>query len=254
MDELEVGEALKDIHFLGKPLCIFENHAQALLPWSRWRTKLGKPLKLITLDHHSDTNSCYLRSLFKKIGRDVEEMERLRTLRLNAINYENESDVINGLEGLYHDEHIHAALKLGVITQAYVIQHSFDVIDPSLAERGMQVLPTEVNLKADSEEVKQESFDRVLESDFLTRQLEQFKNSEIPFDMKKDDYILDIDLDVFKSKKSVQPECHRVYKELADHAVAITIARESEWVSRLSYDKDLTVEFLEEQTLKLMES
>lgn len=246
-------EALIDISLNNKRVCIFENHAQALLPWSRWATQAGKPLALLTIDHHSDTNSCYLRSLFHEVGRDLDEIEKRRTEKLQGLDIASEYDMIKALGGLYHDEHIHAALRLGILSHAYVIQHSFTEIDPSLLEKGMTVLPCEIQVEKHESTQSNPYFDEVLESDFLNRQLQRCEESEPPFVLDSMDYILDIDLDVFKSHASVTPSCCETFLKLIWHAVGVTIARESEWIERLKVDESLNAADLEKAVIKFIE-
>ena len=164
MNELNTSvshkEALNDRIIAGKQVCIFENHAHAILPWGRWKKNFNRSLVLLSFDHHSDTNSCYLRSLFKQVGRDLKTMEAMRTERIQQVDYKDEKQLIAALEGLYHDEHIHAALRLGIIDAAFIIQHSFDDIDPSLAEKNIFILPTKINLKETSASEKQAYFDK----------------------------------------------------------------------------------------------
>jgi len=250
--DLSPQPALTDRHLSQKTICIFENHAHALLPWSRWATQNKKKLKLISLDHHSDTNSCYLRSLFKDVGRNLDEIERLRTLRIDSIDFKNPAQILSALTGLHHDEHIHAAIRLGMISQAYIIQHSFDHIDFEISKKGMNVLPTEINLKASSTEVKNTYFDQILETEFLTRQLDAFKKLPLPLDIEKDDYILDIDLDVFKSKQSVQPHDKSLFLRLISKSIGITIAQETQWVETLKREPGLNSHFLKNALLEFI--
>lgn len=247
---LTYQEALQDKTIQGKPVCLFENHAHALLPWARWRSRSEQPLSLLSIDHHSDTNSCYLRHLFQQVGRNLELMEELRTDQLNQIHIDDQNSITKGLEGLYHDEHIHAALRLKILDQAFIIQHSFDKIDSALAERGMQVIPTEIDLTKSTIREKETYFDLILESDFLTRQLDHWREQTPSFNYKKSSYILDIDLDVFKSFKSAQPNNHNIFYNLIRYAKGITIARESQWVERLRNDSQLDSKKLESDILK----
>ena len=250
--DLSPQAALADIHLSKKMICIFENHAHALLPWARWATQNKKALKLVSLDHHSDTNSCYLRSLFKDVGRNLTEIERLRTLRINSTDFKDQTQTLSALTGLHHDEHIHAAIRLGIISQAYIIQHSFDSIDDEISLKGMNVLPTEINLKGSSEDIKHMYFDQILETEFLTRQLDAFKRLPLPLDIEKDDYILDIDLDVFKSKQSIQPHNKSLFLRLISKSIGITIARETQWVETLKREPSLNSHFFENALLEFI--
>jgi hypothetical protein len=177
-------------------------------------------------------------------------MEKLRTKKLAGLDITQENHIIQALDGLYHDEHIHAALQLNVISQAFIIQHSFDSIDPLLSQKGMQVLPTEINFKESTQIEQQDYFNSVLDSDFLNRQLNQWKKHTPSFDHENMNYILDIDLDVFKSHQSMNPDCCKTFYQLIQRAHGITIAKESEWIQRLKTDNNLNSDQLLKSLLK----
>lgn len=177
-------------------------------------------------------------------------MDAMRSEKLSTIDILQQNSVASALEGLYHDEHIHAAWRLGILDQAFILQHSFDQIDPALSERGMQVLPTEINLKESTEQEQKTYFDSILESSCLQRQLQTWHDQTPAFNFKTMNYILDIDLDVFKSFDSIQPKCPQVFHDLIRHAVGITIARESQWIQRLKYEPQLDSCQLEQHLIR----
>jgi hypothetical protein len=217
----------------GRPTSIFENHATAILPWAELKKDIKEDLYLITLDHHTDTNPSYLRSLFQQVGRNLPLMEELRKERVDSINISSSESMLKALDGLYHDEHIDLSIRCGIFKRAFVIQHSHHSLLPEWEKQSMTVFPTECDLSVTSNDDRDRYFDRALEDDFLTRQLHQLP---LAFSLKKHPYILDIDLDYFKTKKSLIPVQSECIKHLIDQASAITIAKESEWVQRLFCD------------------
>ena len=48
--------------------------------------------------------------------------------------------------------------------------------------------------------------------------------------------ILDIDLDYFKTKRSLEPENYSIFKKLAKNAEIITLSREEIWVKLLTFE------------------
>lgn len=217
----------------GRRAYLFEDHATALLPWAFIQKQHKAPLKLITLDHHTDANSAYLRDNFSQVGRDLQAIEELRRQRITNIDVSKLHSVTEALKGLYHDEHIDLALRLGIIDKAFVIQHEHAVLLPEWAERHIVVLP----VAADSDQ--RVLYDAVLEDEFLTERLHQLNPN---FSISGDDYILDIDLDVFKTQAALEPMQHQVFDQLVANAKGITIATEPNWVRRLFMDSPMSTE------------
>jgi hypothetical protein len=217
----------------GRRTYLFEDHATALLPWAFIKKQHKAPLKLITLDHHTDANSAYLRDNFSQVGRDLEAIGDLRRQRVANIDITNLASVTEALKGLHHDEHIDLALRLGIIEKAFVIQHEHAVLLPEWAERHIVVLP----VAADPEQRK--LYDAVLEDDFLTERLQLLSPN---FSIDRDAYILDIDLDVFKTHAALKPKKQQVFTQLVANAKGITIATEPNWVRRLFMDSPMSTE------------
>lgn len=91
--------------------------------------------------------------------------------------------------------------------------------------------------------------DMALESTFLTGRLDFIetitKSAGVP-GLFEAPFILDIDLDYFNTRKSVQPDDHSIFHELIRRAQIITIAREPKCVTDLQKPGEkLTSEWLE---------
>ena len=185
---------------------------------------------LVTLDHHTDTNPAYLRSLFRQVGRNLPLMEDMRQERIRSIYISSQNSILEALDGLYHDEHIDVAIRTGIFERAFVIQHSHFELLPEWEEQSMIVFPTELDCAHLSDFGRAEYYDLSLEDEFLTRQLDQIP---LEFSLDQHPYVLDIDLDYFKTRKSMMPAKSHIIKKLIDGAVGVTIAKESEWVQRL---------------------
>jgi hypothetical protein len=221
----------------GKACYVFENHATAIVPWAELTSDYSDPIDLITLDHHTDTNPSYLRSFFRQVGRDMDKMEAMRCEKIAGLDRNCMASMEASLEGLYHDEHIDLAIRLGMFKTAYVIQHSHHELLPEWEEHSMVVWPTEIDLRTVSQDEARTYMNLALEDDFLQAQLQQLPSD---FSLEKSPYILDIDLDYFKSRRSLLPEHRDVIKALVDHSIGVSIAMESEWVERLCWDDDLS--------------
>lgn len=243
------------IHEINKKLIYqFNDHAEAIIPWAKAKNKSENPLKLISFDHHTDTNSAYLRTLFKKVGRNLAEIDRLRNKRMRTINIQSEESVEHALDGLYHDEHIHAAILLKIISKAIIFQHSYDKPDLTLRERGMHVIPSLIDIKTCSNEECFDHFNLSLEDDHLKELIQQ---EELDFNFEHpetENFILDIDLDYFKTKKSVLPNKYTLIKKLFNHANIITIANEPNWVHTLALEEGLTTNYLTEKLFNIFKN
>ena len=66
-------------------------------------------------------------------------------------------------------------------------------------------------------------------------------------------YVLDIDLDYFTSKKAIAPTNHKIFSKLIQNAEIITVAKESDCVEMCSEEK-VTSEYLLPRLLSLIES
>lgn len=183
-----------------------EDHHHVLLPWAKERARLGVPLHILTLDHHTDT--------------------------LPAFTHYNENhDQPHAVEGLTteeaipdmrHDEHFDFAVRTGLICSAAIFSHVNFSIGVNPAVTIVHDPPTEDRLE--------EYYAQVLETEFLRKNL---LRAPLPSGVP---YILDIDLDCFKGVASVQPEDPGLFLELARNAVAVTVSRERDWVRLLNLD------------------
>jgi|SaaInlStandDraft_1057018.scaffolds.fasta_scaffold73728_2 hypothetical protein len=227
---------LPDIHrhtIQNKSIYHFEDHASAILPWAELSKIQNHPPLLITLDHHTDTNSAWLRSLFRHVGRNLPLMEDLRQERIAKINPLNEDELSLALEDLHHDEHIDLALRLGILGDVVVIQHSSPQPLPEWAERGMTVLPFNSKFIEDSSSTCH-FYNQALEDEWLEPLINHLPENLNPWHRP---FILDIDLDYLKTNKSLTPDHSTTFQRLAQESIGITVAEEREWVDRLWLDE-----------------
>lgn len=230
-----------------KLLYRFSDHATAILPWAKIASKQDRPPLLVTLDHHTDTNSAWLRSLFQEVGRDIPRMESIREERVSKLDPKSQEDLLHSMQDLHHDEHIDLAIRLGIISGAVVIQHSFSSPLPEWKARGMEVIPF------DSDHLKDENkrgfYDLALDDQWLTPLIKNLPEEIHPF---KRPYILDIDLDYFKTARSLLPINSSTFTRLVDESLGITVAEEEGWVERLWLDHPPEKGELFQQLLKII--
>ncbi len=274
--KLTLRDLLTENNINGKRVVVFDSHHFALLPWSDFARELGAPVRLLTLDYHTDTMMAF-RGYLSQLEADGDYDETFdfrdeRRARLALVDPSDEASLQQAVTHLRYDEHIDAAIRLGVIETAFVICHDgaglalesneqlalweagktkisvqgldgeFEIealgtgvatgpFTYTLPEDRMVVLP-ERNVYSWSPRVgdeDRENRDAALVSEFLAERLalvdEICESTGLPKLFDKP-FILDIDLDYFNTKCSVEPADSTVFNELVRRAGLITIARE----------------------------
>jgi hypothetical protein len=239
-----------------KDVYIVRDHHQVLLPWSITRSQLGQAPNLISLDHHTDTRPAFLAYALDRSHARINSIEReiLRRKLVAALHCDETDSIQAAIGKLKHDEHISAATSSGIIDFAFVIQlmDSTGTALPDAPKDKILVVPTVCMPGCQNSphnyECKNTLYDNVLDSSFLGPKLEEADRMSsicgIPSSRCKS-YILDIDLDYFHTRKSVDPGDLKVFSWLVKGSSAITIALEPECVKELQVDgADLSAEYL----------
>jgi hypothetical protein len=254
----------------GKPIAIFESHHFALLPWQRWAEKQNDPVRVLSLDYHTDKHKAFLRygycGLAPAIKGGDELAENVRQKRLRSFNAKDANSVAQAILDLRHDEHLDAAIKGRILDLAFVISHEdqgyissneqleFDQKEQSLCflekmgnsiKRPSQdkfstycipanrivILQDETPRKNQKE--LQRWRDQVIDTVFLEGRLqliERICQTAGIPGLFDKPFILDIDLDTFNTKKSVSPCDTSVFFELIRRSIGITVAQEPDCV------------------------
>ena len=181
--------------------------------------------RLLTLDHHTDTSAPFRTWLRRNPG----DRETL----LAAIDVADEASVQRAIDKLDKDEHIVTALAVDVVSSAFVLAQNAMNTDASVfAEHAIAC-----------REIADHEWDHVLDASVLDRALAAF-DAIAGASVTEGPYILDIDLDVFKTFASVAPSDPSTFLRLVANAELITVATEPEFVARLAVDEGLTSAFL----------
>ncbi|MCU0349352.1 MAG: UPF0489 family protein [Flavobacterium sp.] len=243
MDDIE-------LEINGKRVFISEQHHHVLKFWSKFKEQ--KPY-LLTFDHHTDLHRAFQGelnriSLHTKFTSQVDWDIAQNKLLIELI--ENNFTSINELK---HDEHIDAALKLGFINKALV--YSYD----SYRNRPDRVYCINGNENYANQLVinnprNYDNNNEVISSKELTANFKLF-NLCIPQENWINNFILDIDLDFFKTCKSIKPNDISFFKMLIEKSIAISIAKESVFVNswKTEFDDKLSVEFLLNELIALIQ-
>lgn len=210
-----------------KVVYLVEDHHHALLPWREICRELGTPPHVLTLDHHTDTLPAFTH--FNEV---------------NKVCHPVLVPVEEALPDLRHDEHFDFAVRNGIIRSATIFSHVNFAVDVNPALTIVHEPPVDETL-----ETLEDYYARILESDFLRKNLQQ---APLPQGLP---YILDIDLDCFKGARSIMPEDPTAFRELVCNAAAVTICRERDWVRLLNLDfGKLQYEFFLDKLLALIRS
>lgn len=245
---------------------IVQSHHHVLLPWSLVRRRLNTPPILITLDHHADTSRAFRNNIFHQLAKhpqDIPDIDDdypyMSGQLLSQINFNNDAAVNVAIQKLCHDEHIDAALKVGIIDLAAAINlnsSSNAIIKDRIIEVSSGCyLGCPKTYHDDNCETKHAS--QVLESEYLDDMLIKVNILASSLGVSNVEglpYILDIDLDYLHSEDSVQPKNTNTFFRLIRGAQAITIATEPECVEDLKIDNSqITADYLLEHLLSLIE-
>ena len=179
---------------------IVENHHEVLLPWAKCRQQASQAPRLITLDHHTDTSAPFRKHLRHLSGAQFSEEQKIC---LDGMSYQDPESLQKSLKSLAHDEHIVTALKKDVVSAAFVIAHNARDTD-LLTYQQHQIVCYSAGREPSTTAVSRAECDRVLESTFLEGALAHFERilrEAREADLFSRPYILDIDMDVFNTRK-----------------------------------------------------
>ncbi|MBP1222355.1 hypothetical protein [Flavobacterium sp. 1355] len=228
----------------GKRIFICERHHHVLKFWSEF--KLLNPY-LLSFDHHTDTNKAFQHYIHH--NRHPEQSFEIQQFDLLSGIIENDVIAINKLT---HAEHIDAAIKTGIIKKALIYSEDNIYGKPEIytingdENYNGQLIIINNNYEDPAVVISTET----LESNFRKFDLCISREDWI------DNFILDIDLDFFKSTKAFVHSNLSFLKQLIDKSIAISIATEPIFIKswQAQYDNSLSVEYLLEKIIELIDS
>lgn len=125
-----LGDLINNEIIGAKGVYSFEKHHCAMLPWHELRQNYGHPLRLLTLDYHTDTMIAFRGFACRQIGGlnnpDENEWRRISQQAVADICLGDTESINQAVTRLRFDEHIDAALKSGILDLAFVISHEDD--------------------------------------------------------------------------------------------------------------------------------
>lgn len=261
----------------GKAIYIVDDHHKALAAWAIERRRLGTRLNLLTIDHHTDVIEAFHgHACVKAYKNEGVDHLALEAELLGRLDFNDDESLTQAIELLRHDEHIHAATMSGILDSAFCIQlsdHSGvrsieEIVHDELRMKNFQFwLPTAPPPKRPmtyaatpdriyvvshdcaigcvkrpfDDECEVHNADEILDSPYLQDQLDRISEIRVSLaasPLQEAPYILDIDLDVFHTKKAIEPNDATTFYRLVRNAAAITIATEEECVEVEWLDED----------------
>lgn len=263
----------------GKAVYIVEEHHHTLIPWGIKRCKAAQPPMLITFDYHADTRPAFLHYAFSASGQDERKAAMLRSEMGVAVAYDNNALLAAAVKKLSNDEHIDYAIQAGIIKNAFVFSFEgnstwsveekqyWDDESPQGVMRRTKAPPPLPPYTYEEPEnmifvintggsgIKQAN--RVIESDFLQDNFDAaapMAASSGINDLPECPFILDIDLDYFTTKKSIQPDDAAFFYMLVRKSQFVSIAKEPDFVIRHRIEDDLDSVYLLDKLLQHIET
>jgi len=255
---------------------VVDDHHKALAAWAIIRRSMTKAPNLITIDHHTDTHEAFLGySHWEAYEGRVQDQELFRLNLIAQLNWQNDESIADAIAKLRHDEHIDAATCSKTLDNAFCIQLSDSGVTQSNEEiaftqnrqenwpnpptvptpqRPMTYTPTPnriyaipfdcfigCNAMPHDDDCLVQQANEVIESRYLDDQLE--RGAEISrciglAHLESEPYVLDIDLDVFHTRKAISPQDPSTFYRLIRNAVGITIATEADCVEEEWLDNE----------------
>tara|TARA_R110002072_G_scaffold187924_1_gene344710 strand:- start:117 stop:878 length:762 start_codon:yes stop_codon:yes gene_type:complete len=242
-----------------KDVFIVDHHHEVLPAWAHAHRRHKAPLPLVTFDYHTDLHGAFLSYAFVKGGmREGDDVIfQIAEDRLKVIDLSEEKSIQDAVNDLRHDQHIDCAIRLGVISHAFI---SLGRRDAGMEHSDATIFEYEPCYPGCSKSIHDENCDTpranlVIDDSVLEARLSAIGNA---FQWENSPYILDVDLDVFSNSASISPPSANCFYELIRGADVITIAREKVCVEDVEtgccIEPGLTVDFLEAKLLEHINS
>ncbi|SDY10142.1 UPF0489 family protein [Eubacterium barkeri] len=235
-EAIKASQHIDVYNILGKSISVMDEHQYAILFWGAAALDLGKPLTLISIDYHPDTNPPFWMMAYQRaVAIDPERADALVASMGNTVLARIQRENLESLEAVMthmnNDEQINTAMALGYLSD----YHMLNAMEKHVYPTGHHYLvPWDVVGDL---------------SDGM------FKSAGFEVEAVGQPYILDIDLDYFMRPEDLKLGGeHHLFKTLVQGATCITVARSKKYFHYLRQDKTYALEQCEEDLLKVLES
>lgn len=223
---------LRNEEISGKKIYVTDRHQYVLPLWTAHSNKIGEAYNLVSIDFHPDTNPPFwqvltLEATLANKEDDQSYFQRLLKKKIDQINRKNLDEMVALIEELNNDEHINTAMCINVLKDYQMI----NCMDAHVYETGTHYL------------LKEEHYGSLEDAMFKS----------VDFELPKQPFILDIDLDYFMRRTDFNINEDIMFKALVQGAEFITIARSIKYFEYLKKE-DFSIEDCEELLLSLLRS
>lgn len=220
----------------GKDIRVVDDHQYVLLIWGSVYKNRRRPMVLVSIDYHPDTNPpfwlwAYQKAIAIDPNREAELVAKFQQRIMSSLEPLNLDSIRMVIDRMRNDEHINTAMALGYLSD----YHMINCMEKHNYSRGSHYL--------------------VPENQFGSLEDRMFKNIKLPIKkISGEDLILDIDLDYFLCPESFDLDLDQnsIFVDLVKQAQIITVARSKSYFDFLRTD-EFTIESCEEKLIGLME-
>lgn len=230
------------------PIYVFEKHSDAVVPWAELRRNSGQPARLITFDRHNDTMVPFLSWAYQRAGAgELKDRTFLNSIpsRVASMDFSREESILEAAGDLRHDEHIQAAQHAGIIGDAFVVALDGAPTNNERVSSSLHYLNGSCfhgcQKRPHDDDCLTLFSDLALEDSHLVPLFEAHPVAAAVLEADTP-LILDIDLDYFRTERSLLPQSHSFFLSLAGKAGIITVATEPVCVEEGRFDESITAE------------
>lgn len=223
--------SLRILKICDKDVYVVDRHQYVLPIWSYYSNINDCSYELVSIDYHPDTNppfwqKAYYRAIVDNREEDEQYLLSISESMINKVDPSDFENIVTYVNDLNNDEHINSAMKLGYLRD----YHMINCMDKHLYDTGTHYLIDEFN--------------------FGSLKDDMFKS--IGFEIPKNPFILDIDLDYFLLIDNFKQENMDTFKMLVKNSEFITIARSVKYFNYLRQE-NFDINQCEDMLLKLIE-
>ncbi|MCC6809223.1 MAG: UPF0489 family protein [Deltaproteobacteria bacterium] len=215
-----------------------EQHHNVLEAWADARDEAGAPLALISFDYHTDTLPAFADEVSRRYKKQHAELpardvrDALCADEHARIDWSDRTALKDAVMRLSHDEHIDAAVRAGILGPAFVVLGCYEPGSvPPWATVIVPPCPLAHTGAHDAECTL--AFCNALLEDHVLQPIVARVEAALGAPIDRSDYILDVDLDYFRTARGIAPTAGAVFDRLIRHARLITVAEEPGCVGML---------------------